>query len=96
MKKPLRVAALLAGASLFTAGLGGTLPEAYPPPHATYLLERDGIAFTAPPCYGMHAPWWVVRMLVGEAEPEPMRDGDRWSPVTPNAKLSDGPVERTE
>ena len=57
----------------------GVLPKAYPPRHARYLLKRGEFTFTATPCYGMHEPWWVVRTLSGEAEPEPMKDGDAWS-----------------
>jgi hypothetical protein len=26
----------------------------------------------------MHQPWWVVKTLSGDAEPEPMQDGDEW------------------
>lgn len=58
--------------------VSGTVPAAYPPPHASYLLARNGITFTATPCYGMHEPWWVVKTLTGEAAPEPMQDGDWW------------------
>jgi hypothetical protein len=56
----------------------GMVPHAYPPKHARYLLERNGVVFTATPCYGMHDPWWVAKTLTGEAEPEPMQNGDRW------------------
>ena len=59
----------------------GVLPEKHPPPHARYLLERDGVVFTATPCYGMHAPWWVVKTLDGEAEPQAMQDGDKWTAI---------------
>lgn len=54
----------------------------HPAPHAKYLVERDGILFTATPCYGMHEPWWVVRTMashnMGEVEPVPMRPDDAW------------------
>lgn len=63
----------------------GVLPESYPPPHARYLLERAGVTFTATPCYGMHAPWWIVRTLLGEAAPEPMQDGDKWRRIAVHA-----------
>lgn len=56
-----------------------------PPPHARYYVRRNGLIFTATPCYGMHRPWWVVRLMQdnwpNEADPEPMRDTDEWSPV---------------
>lgn len=68
------------GGSALSEGLG-VLPESYPPPHARYLLERDGVTFTATPCYGMHEPWWVVKTLTGEAEPERMQAGDKWRPA---------------
>ena len=56
------------------------IPERYPPPHNKYIVERNGIIFTATPCYGLHSPWWVVRVMGKEYEapPEPMLDGDMW------------------
>jgi hypothetical protein len=55
--------------------------EIVPPPHRRYLVRRDGIVFTATPCYGLHAPWWVVKTMDGEAPPVAMRDGDEWQPA---------------
>ena len=75
------------GLSDLTAMLGGIIPNDYPPPHARYLLERDGETMTATPCYGMHDPWWVIKTLTGEASPEPMRDGDMWRPAAPRPPL---------
>ena len=49
-----------------------------PKPHQKYLVQRDGFVFTATPCYGMHAPWWVVMTMDGEAPPVPMKDSDKW------------------
>ena len=55
--------------------------EANPEPHARYLVRRGSKWFTATPCYGMHAPWWVVATMAGEAEPVPMADDDAWTTV---------------
>ena len=68
---------------------GQAIPESYPPRHQKFVVRRDGAYFTATPCYGMHDPWWVVRIMGNrhEAEPEPMRDGDEWFPL-PNAEVS--------
>lgn len=63
----------------------------YPPPHAKYLVSRDGWYFVATPCYGMHSPWWVSAVCAGsietspttcEAAPVPMLDTDKWVPLT--------------
>lgn len=51
----------------------------HPAPHARYLLRRNGVIFTVTPCYGMHAPWWVIKTLEGEAEPIHFADTDEWS-----------------
>lgn len=62
-----------------------SVKDAHPEPHARYVVKRDGLIFTATPCYGMHAPWWVVRTMAdhhpNEAAPEPMRDSDEWLPI---------------
>lgn len=58
------------------------IAEAYPPAHARYLVKRDGVLFTATPCYGMHAPWWVVKTMEGEAEPVDIRPTDEWARQT--------------
>ena len=56
--------------------------ETKPPKHANYKVIRNGLLFTATPCYGMHAPWWVVRLMPdrwpNEADPVPMEDDDLW------------------
>ena len=56
--------------------------EKHPPPHQQYLVARDGMFFTATPCYGMHNPWWVVRTMAeswpNEADPVPMKPTDLW------------------
>ena len=56
--------------------------EKHPPPHAKYLVNRDGWHFVATPCYGMHHPWWVAATAgesnQREADPVPIRDGDEW------------------
>jgi hypothetical protein len=64
--------------------------QKHPAPHARYLVIREGIVFTATPCYGLHQPWWVVKTMDGEADPVSMNDEDEW------ALLSDilGPFER--
>jgi len=57
-----------------------TIAEQHPAAHNKYLVLRGVTYFTATPCYGMHAPWWVVRIMGKrfEAEPEPMEDTDQW------------------
>jgi len=60
----------------------------YPDRHARYLVLRRGHVFTATPCYGMHAPWWVPQLLVDdeqnrEGEPVPMLEPEQWIPVPP-------------
>lgn len=55
-----------------------TIRDAQPKPHRRYVVRRDGVLFTATPCYGMHAPWWVVKTMEGEADPVDMRDTDEW------------------
>ena len=59
------------------------LSEKYPEPHAKYVVIRDGVVFTATPCYGTHSPWWVVRVMgdTYEAKPEPMIERDEWYPL---------------
>ena len=59
------------------------LSEKYPEPHAKYVVIRDGVVFTATPCYGTHPPWWVVRVMgdTYEAKPEPMIERDEWYPL---------------
>lgn len=57
----------------------GIIPDAYPPPHRRYVVIKEGLIFTATPCYGMHRPWWVAKIMDGtEADPVDMKDGDRW------------------
>lgn len=62
-----------------------TVQDGHPPRHAQYAVVRDGRVFTATPCYGMHAPWWVVRTMAdgwpNEADPVPMKPDDLWMPV---------------
>lgn len=71
----------------------------HPRAHAKYAVLRDGLVFTATPCYGMHEPWWVVRTMAqewpNETEPIDMRKDDRWMPIegfvaTTMEALSDG------
>jgi hypothetical protein len=70
--------------------------ERLPKPHAKYAVIRNGLLFTATPCYGMHEPWWVVRLMPddwpNEAEPVPMRDTDLWSalPTPPASEEREG------
>jgi hypothetical protein len=60
-----------------------TVAARHPPPHHLYLVWRKGREFTATPCYGMHAPRWVVRKSDGTEDPPiAMEDTDRWRPVT--------------
>lgn len=59
-----------------------TVAGSQPPPHAKYLVKRDGVLYTATPCYGMHSPWWVGRVLgAHESEPTGMRPDDEWQPL---------------
>jgi hypothetical protein len=63
----------------------------HPPPHAKYLVSREGWMFVATPCYGMHQPWWVSAVCVGsvpdsyttcrETDPVAMLDTDKWVPM---------------
>lgn len=52
----------------------------HPAPHARYIVRREGVIYTATPCYGMHAPWWVIRTMQGEAEPVRIEPTDEWMP----------------
>lgn len=56
--------------------------EQHPPPHAKYVVKRNGNLFTATPCYFGHKSWWVVRLMPedwpNEADPVPMLDDDEW------------------
>lgn len=58
----------------------------HPPPHQKYIVRRNGLLFTATPCYGMHDPWWVVRLMPdewpNEAEPVSMRNDDVWATLS--------------
>lgn len=55
------------------------------PPRYTNIIKRNGLIFTACPCYGMHHPWWVVRHLDGsEGPPVNMEDSDEWLSVSEN------------
>lgn len=57
--------------------------EQHPAPHAQYQMRRDGMVYTVTPCYGMHAPWWVGRVLGGhESEPVRIEPTDEWMPLT--------------
>ncbi len=54
-----------------------------PKPHARYYVRRGNLLFTATPCYGMHAPWWVPRVpddttTPRETSPINMQDDDEW------------------
>ena len=62
--------------------------EERPAPHAKYLVRRGGYVFTATPCYGLHAPWWVVMTMDGEVDPEPMNDQDEWKPLVESEEQS--------
>lgn len=57
--------------------------EQHPKPHARYLVCRDGVLMTATPCYGLHHPWWVVRVQqehsLVELPPIAMLDNDEWT-----------------
>ena len=57
----------------------------HPPPHAKYLVSRDGWHFVATPCYGMHHPWWVSAICGDEnrreTDPVAMLDSDKWVPL---------------
>jgi hypothetical protein len=53
----------------------------HPPPHARYLVERNGRHFVATPCYGMHSPWWVPMTPDGESEPISIEGTDKWMPL---------------
>jgi len=37
-----------------------SVEEQSPDPHEKYLVLRNGVFFTATPCYGLHTPFWVV------------------------------------
>lgn len=52
--------------------------DGHPPRHEESVVRRDGVFFTATPCYGLHDPWWVVRTMDGEAPPVSMRQDDEW------------------
>lgn len=56
--------------------------DKHPPPHAKYTVHRDGLVFTATPCYGMHSPWWVVRTMEGEAPPVSIMPSDEWELIS--------------
>ncbi|MBX3704011.1 MAG: hypothetical protein KF822_09575 [Steroidobacteraceae bacterium] len=72
--------------------------ERNPPPHTRYLVFRGGSAFTATPCYGMHAPWWVCNTASGEVEPVDIEPTDRWISLdaTPQSAPSDPAQVRAE
>lgn len=66
--------------------VGVLISECHPDPHAKYVVVRDGLVFTATPCYGMHSPWWVVTTMgdgvhTDEAPPVPFRPDDRYWPL---------------
>ncbi|KRT69340.1 MAG: hypothetical protein XU15_C0011G0166 [candidate division NC10 bacterium CSP1-5] len=58
------------------------ISDLHPEPHRKYIVLRDGLLFTATPCYGMHSPWWVVKTMGhssgDEAPPEDMQPNDEW------------------
>lgn len=62
---------------------GKLVSEEKPKPHSKYAVLRDGMLFTATPCYGSH--WWVVHTMgehwPNEADPVAMLDTDRWWPL---------------
>jgi hypothetical protein len=66
----------------YTPTLFQKVSREHPLPHAKYVVLRSGKVFTATPCYGMHKPWWVVRLMPetwpNEAEPVPFEDDDLW------------------
>ena len=57
--------------------------EQSPEPHRKYIVRRGGVLYTATPCYGMHKPYWIVRIMGKgyEAPPEPMLPDDEWEPA---------------
>ena len=67
-----------------------SVKDKYPPPHTKYLVNRGGFYFTATPCYGMHNPWWVVRIMnedysyppAYEVPPVSMNEDDYWMPIS--------------
>lgn len=64
-------------------GVWTKLVDANPEPHARYLVRRADTIYTATPCYGMHEPWWVVKIMgeKREAEPVGMLPDDEWAPL---------------
>ena len=56
--------------------------QEYPEPNRRYVVLRDELLFTATPCFGMHAPWWVTKTMFSfpenENAPTPMREDDEW------------------
>lgn len=61
---------------------GKKVAEKRPYPHTPHIVLRRTELFTATPCYGMHDPWWVVKLLDGhEADPVPMKEDDYWWPL---------------
>lgn len=63
--------------------------EEHPAPHGKYQVRRDGLIYTATPCYGMHSPWWVVKTMHGEAVPTEILDSDEWRTAAPSGEGED-------
>jgi hypothetical protein len=63
---------------------GTAVRDAHPPKHAKYVVLRDAWLYTATPCYGMHDPWWIVRIMGAKWEagdPETILPNDIWWPL---------------
>lgn len=52
--------------------------DKHPPPHATYLVEKNNYYFVATPCYGMHSPWWIPMTHDKELDPIQILEIDAW------------------
>lgn len=57
------------------------IKDEQPAPHSRYLVRRNGIIYTATPCYGLHKPWWVTKTMKGEADPVDMEKDDEWQEI---------------
>ena len=75
---------LLALIAMARSAVWTKIKDEEPAPHQSYQVRRHGVLYTATPCYGLHAPWWVPRVLGGyEGEPVPMQDEDEWRLPSP-------------
>lgn len=63
-----------------------TVDGDFPRPHARYFVRRENEIFTATPCYGMHEPWWVPRLLGKESEPITMLVTDKYAAMRDGKK----------